>query len=91
MTDLQQLAEQIAEAIKEGVEQVPMDYRLWTTRQIADYMRRTERQVAERTVYLPGFPKSIRLPTESGSKGRPLWKAREVIEWVEKHQERRVA
>lgn len=91
MTDLQQLAEQIAGAIKEGIEQVPMDYRLWTARQIAEYMRRTERVVSERVICLPGFPKPIRIPTESGSKGRPLWKAREVIEWVEKHQEKRAA
>ena len=91
MTDLKQLAEQIADAIKEGIEQVPMDYRLWTAKQIADYMRRTERQVAERTVYLPGFPKPIRLPVSNGGKGRPLWKAREVVEWVERHQERRAA
>lgn len=91
MTDLQQLAEQIADAIKEGIEQVPMDYRLWTTRQIANYMRRSMRQVEDRIVQLPGFPQAIRLPTENGSKGRPLWKAREVIDWAEKHQEKRAA
>lgn len=91
MTDLEQLAERITAAIHNGIEQVPIDYRLWTAKQIADYMRRTERQVAERTVYLPTFPKPIRLPTGSGSKGHPLWKAIEVINWVEKHQERKAA
>ena len=91
MTDLKQLAEQIVDAIKEGIEQVPMSERLWRAKEIAVYMRRTERQVAERTVYLPGFPKPIRIPTGNGSKGHPLWKAREIVEWVEKHQERRAA
>ena len=46
----------------------------------------------ERITALPGFPQAIRLPV-MGSKGRgqPLWKAREVIAWAEKHPENRIA
>lgn len=91
MTEIEQLVERIAVAINSSMEQVPIDYRLWTVKQIANYMRRSEKVTGERMVYLPGFPKPIRLPTKDGSKGHPLWKAREVIEWVERHQERKAA
>jgi hypothetical protein len=61
-------------------------------REIAAYLKRSEAVVRERITALPGFPQAIRLPV-AGSKGRgqPLWKAKEVIAWTEKHQENRIA
>ncbi len=52
------------------------------------FLKRSEAVVRERITALPGFPQAIRLPV-AGSKGRgqPLWKAKEMIAWAEKHQE----
>ena len=72
--------------------QIPISIDLWSKDEIAAYLKLGPRTVRERTTKLPGFPQAIYLPTQSG-KGRahPLWKAKEVIEWAVKHQERRVA
>jgi len=42
-------------------------------------------------VNMPGFPQAIRLPAPTGGRGNPLWKANEIVEWVYKFQEKRVA
>ena len=60
--------------------------------QVTAYLKRSEAVVRERITALPGFPQAIRLPV-AGSRGRgqPLWKAKEVIAWTEKHHENRIA
>lgn len=70
---------------------IPITVDLWSVREIAAYLKRSEAVVRERIVTLPGFPQAIRLPSQGNGRGQPLWKARQVIEWVEKHQERSVA
>lgn len=67
---------------------IPLSVDLWSTHEIAAYLKRSESAVRDRVVHTLGFPKAIRIP--SGTKGRshPLWKASEVIAWTEKHQER---
>jgi len=64
---------------------------LWTTQHIADYLHRDVDAIRNRVVNMPGFPQAIRLPTENGTKGRPLWRSEEIKQWVVKYQESRVA
>ncbi|MEW8692251.1 MAG: hypothetical protein AB2535_14340 [Candidatus Thiodiazotropha endolucinida] len=84
--------EMLLDAINNLSPRIPITVDLWSVREIAAYLKRSEAVVRERITPLPGFPQAIRLPV-AGSKGRgqPLWKAKEVIIWAEKHQENRIA
>ena len=85
---ISQLAEAIAQHIPVSI---PLSIDLWSVKEIAAYLKQNVRNVCDRVVTLPGFPQAIRIPTQRGTKGFPRWKASEVIEWVEKHQEKRAA
>ena len=64
----------------------------WASTEFAAYLKRSEPVVRERITALPGFPQAIQLPVlGSSGRGQPLWKAKEVIAWAEKHQENRIA
>lgn len=82
------LADLIGKHLKPAI---PIDIDLWDVATIAQWMKRSEDQVRERVVCLPDFPKAIRLPTtgEKQSRGRPLWKAVEVMAWAEKYRDKR--
>lgn len=87
---------QIVKAIETLSPRIPLSVDLWSTREIAAYLKRKQPTVRDCVVTLPGFPQAIRLPApvRSGNStrrsGQALWKAKEVINWVEKHQEHRV-
>lgn len=66
---------------------IPVDIDLWSSEEIARYLKRDRRQVIERIAALPDFPKAIRLPTTGARGSNPLWKAAEVIAWANKYQE----
>jgi len=66
---------------------IPIEVDLWSSDEIAAYLKRDRRQVMERIVALPDFPKAIRLPASGGGRSQPLWKAAEVIEWATSYQE----
>jgi len=84
--------EQFLDAINKLSPHIPITVDLWTVREIAAYLKRSEAVVRERITALPGFPHAIRLPVAGGKgRGQPLWKAKEVIAWTEKHQENRIA
>ena len=85
---IDQLAAAVANHMKSVI---PLEVDLWSTVEIAAYLKKSPASVADRVVCLPGFPQAIRLPSATGGKGHPLWKAIEVIAWTEKHQERRAA
>ena len=70
---------------------IPLEVDIWSSAEVGEYLKMDSKKVMERIVILPGLPQPIRIPTMSGGKGHPRWKAREVIEWVESFQERRVA
>jgi len=70
---------------------IPVEIDLWDTETVATYMNVKPRQVTERYAIMPGFPQAIRLPTPTGGRGHPMWRAVEIIAWVGKYQERRVA
>ena len=84
--------EMLLDAIKNLSPRIPVTVDLWSVKEIASYLKRSEAVVRERITVLPGFPQAIRSPVAaSKGRGQPLWKAKEVIAWTEKHQENRVA
>lgn len=78
---LHELVDQLLEVAREP--------ELWTTQHIANYLHRDVDAVRNRVVNMPGFPQPIRLPTERGTFGRPLWRAEEIKSWVQRFQENR--
>ena len=69
---------------------IPLSVALWSLAEIAAFLKMSPHSVRQRIVPLPGFPQAIRLPSGK-TKPHPRWKAKEVIAWADKHQERRVA
>lgn len=66
---------------------IPLNIDLWDVSTIAQFLKRSDDQVRERVICLPDFPKAIRLPSQSGRRGHPLYKAAEVIAWAETYRE----
>lgn len=89
MSETERLIEVLEQIV--GRPQIPVQIDLWSKDEIAAYLKLRPRTVRERTTKLPGFPQAIYLPTSGKGRGHPLWKAKEVIDWALKHQERRVA
>jgi len=87
MTDTT-IIDQIAAAVAARISPaIPLDVDLWSSAEVAAYLKVGPNQVIERYAPLPDFPKAIRLPTADGARGRPRWKACEVIAWAEKYQD----
>lgn len=87
MMSEQDLLERIVEELDKRIKpSIPIEHALWSTKEIGEYLQRPAQVVRDRIVCLPGFPEAIRLPIVDGGKGRPRWKAAEVIAWVESHQ-----
>ncbi len=87
MTDtalIDQLAAAVAARISPAI---PLEFDLWSAAEIAAWLKVGTDQVLERYAPLPDFPKAIRLPTPDGGRGRPRWKAAEVIAWAEKYKD----
>ncbi len=66
---------------------IPLSVDLWDIGIIATFLKREPQVVRERIACMPSFPRAIRLPTKN-CRTQPLYKAKEIIEWAEKHQER---
>lgn len=97
------LVEQLVKSVDDRLPPVlPLSIQLWNAKTIAAYLQRSPAVVLERVVTLPGFPIPVRLPsTRAKSKsdtppltdrstGQALWKAIEVIGWVDSHRQTRV-
>lgn len=83
------IVDQLAEAIaRRTARRIPLAVDLWGYAEIADYLKVSAPQVADRYAPLPDFPRAIRLPSTGRGRGHPRYKAAEVIKWAEKHQER---
>ena len=65
---------------------IPFEHQVWSTTEIAEFLRKSPSHVRERIVSQPDFPVARRLPTKKGA-GNRLWKAIEVIKWLEKYKE----
>ena len=61
---------------------MPVQQQLWCSADVAEYLRCSMRHATERIVCLPSFPPAVRI-----NGGRPLWEAREVMEWALSHKE----
>ena len=84
---LPNLIDRIAAAVTERMRPViPLNIDLWDLETIGAYLKRDPNTVGQRIACLPDFPNAIRIPSEGGARGRPLWKASEVIAWTEKQQ-----
>jgi hypothetical protein len=84
------LIEKLAAALEQRLRpSIPLNIALWDISTIAKFVNRNEAVVRERLACKPDFPSAIRLPTETGKRGHPLYKAQEIISWVEKYTEKR--
>lgn len=61
---------------------------LWDAGDVAAYLKCERRTVLEYYAPMVGFPKAIRLPTNTGSKSAsPRWRADQIKEWALAHQD----
>ena len=80
----------LIDAITRQSPKIPVSVDLWSYDEIAAYLKRSRNTVKNQIVNEPGFPCAFRLPSGKG-RSNPLWKAREIIDWVEKHREKKTA
>lgn len=86
MTEVQFIAK-LAEALERLQRPViPVSVDLWDMAMVAAYFKRDPQVVRQTIACLPSFPKAIRLPTKA--RAHPLYNAKEVIEWAQKHREK---
>lgn len=63
---------------------IPIEVALWDAATIADYLKCSRQHVYHHITSLPSFPERIKVETKRGKgTGKPLWKALDVIGWVE--------
>jgi hypothetical protein len=67
---------------------LPIEIDLWDIATIATYLKRSESVVRERMACLPDFPKAIRLPSTRSARGQALYRAKEVIQWAARYQDK---
>lgn len=87
MTEENLILARILEAVAVTKPHIPLTIDLWGGDEVAQFLKRDRRTTMERIVVMPTFPRAIRLPTISGGKGQPLWKAAEVVAWADSYQE----
>jgi hypothetical protein len=89
MADDNDLINRLAAAVADRIRpQIPFDYEMWDIATIAACLKLSEAQVRERLAPLPDFPKAIRLPTTTGSRGHARYRAKEVAAWMMKYQDK---
>lgn len=77
------LATKLAKQLKPAL---PIEIDLWDIATIAMFLKRSESVVRERIACLPDFPKAIRLPSTGSVRGQALYRAKEVIQWASRYQ-----
>jgi len=82
------IARLAAELAKQLWPAIPVEIDLWDIATIATYLKRSESVVRERMACLPDFPKAIRLPSTKSARGQALYKAREIIQWASRYQDK---
>lgn len=60
---------------------LPIQIDAWDVEHIARYMKRSANTIRREVVVQPSFPKAMRLP--GAARGQALYKAREVVAWLE--------
>ncbi len=66
---------------------VAAEHELWTSQDIAAYLKLSACTVERRVVIQPGFPHSVQ-PCATGTKAAKRWFAGEVITWLRQHRAR---
>lgn len=66
---------------------VAIEHELWTSQDIAAYLKLSAYTVERRVVVQPTFPGSVQ-PCASGAKAAKRWFAGEVVTWVRQHRAR---
>lgn len=88
--DVTELIEGVTNALLSKIPPtISLDIDLWDAKTIGSYLKVGARQVLERYSLLPSFPMAIRLPSFSGGRSHPRWKAAEIVAWAEKFQEKK--
>ena len=82
------IARLAAELAKQLRPAIPVEIDLWDIATIATYLKRSESVVRERMACLPDFPKAIRLPSTKSARGQALYKAREIMQWASRYQDK---
>lgn len=72
--------ERLAELVAEKVAQKEQPS-LWGVREIAAYLKLSERHVQDRVVKSPKFPKGFIIPGAGKIKGRIRWRPDDILEW----------
>ena len=72
---------------KQLTPKIPIEYTLWSTQQVADYLGIAYKYASETIVTHHTFPSAIRLPTKKGTRGHPRWNASEVISWTSTYKD----
>lgn len=86
--DTQDLVGSIQELIRQLQRPtVPAEHELWTSQDVASYLKLSAYTVERRVVVQPGFPASVQ-PCATGAKAAKRWFAGEVITWVRQHRAR---
>lgn len=76
--------DQLADAIAARIPRVPFSAQLWALEDVREYLRVSDSQARE-IVAQTWFPQPIRAKIGE-RRGRPRWKAKEVVDAVEKHR-----
>jgi len=79
------LATELAKQLKPAL---PIEIDLWDIATIATYLKRSESVVRERMACLPDFPKAIRLPSTRSARGQALYRAKEIVNWTARYQDK---
>lgn len=86
----QDLISKIAEAVAQHIRPaIPLSIALWDIETVAGYFQRNVNVTRERIACRPDFPAAIRLPSVTGKRAHPLYKAVEVIAYAEKYREKK--
>jgi hypothetical protein len=82
---INRLAAAVAQQIRPAI---PLEVDLWDIAMIAALLKRSESQVRTHMACLPDFPKAIRLPSARAARGQALYRAKDVLAWAAKYQDK---
>lgn len=62
---------------------VPFEHMLWTTEDVANYFHISPKNIVQRLMSQPTFPKPLVIPRADKGTMHPRWRAKEVVSWAE--------
>lgn len=82
LADVELVIERLIAKLQQPI-QVPISVARWDVKTCASFMRVSESRFRQNYASREDFPKPARLPYKGG-RGQPIYKAQEVIDWVDK-------